>query len=69
MKSLNAKTTHANNCEVLASECTGSESYIKQGTPMDLKIKELKEADTDENPIRVREVNKRRADKNGVKPL
>lgn len=65
---MNAKTKMAN-CEVLASECAGSESYIKQGTPMDLKIKELKEADTDENPIRVREVNKRRNDKVGVKPL
>lgn len=65
---MNAKTKMAN-CEVLASECAGSESYIKQGTPMDLKKKELQEADTDENPIRVREVNKRRNDKVGVKPL
>lgn len=62
-----AKTKIAN-CEVL--ECdAASAGYIKQGTPMDLKIKELKEADTDENPVRVREVNKRRAQKPNVKPL
>jgi hypothetical protein len=65
---MNAKTKQAN-CEVLASECTGSESYHKISTPMDLRIRESKEADTDENPVRVREVNKRRADKTGVRPL
>ena len=65
---MNAKTKIAN-CEVLASECTGSESYHKVSTPMDLKRRELKEADTDENPVRVREVNKRRNDKVGVKPI
>jgi hypothetical protein len=64
---MNAKTKQAN-CELLASESTGSESYHKVSTPTDLKLRELKEADTDENPVRVREVNRRRADKTGVRP-
>jgi hypothetical protein len=68
MKSLNVKTTHANNCPVLGVDASSAD-YIKQSTAMDLKIKELKEADTDENQVRVREVNRRRADRNGVRPL
>lgn len=67
---MNAKTKLAN-CEVLASECSGSESYIKQSTPMDLKKQELadnKLINPDEDPVRVREVNRRRADKE-VKPV
>ena len=56
-----------NNCRVLGT--SADVDYVKQSTPMDLKKKELREADTDENPVRVREVNKRRNDKVGVKPL
>lgn len=56
-----------NNCKVLGT--SSDVDYVKQSTPMDLKKKELQEADTDENPVRVREVNKRRAQKSDVKPL
>ena len=58
---MNAKTKEAN-CRVL--ECdAASADYVKQSSPLDLKRRELKEADTDENPVRVREVNKRRIQK------
>lgn len=55
------------NCPVMSPT---DASHVSVKTPMDLKIKELKEADTDENPVRVREVNKRRTEKSGsVKPI
>ena len=56
------------NCPVLGIDAASAD-YVKVATPLDLKKKELQEADTDENPVRVREVNKRRNDKVGVKPL
>lgn len=67
---MNAKTKIAN-CEVLASECTGSESYHKVSTPMDLKKKEFADnalTNPDENPARAREVNRRRI-QDKVKPI
>ena len=48
------------NCPVLS---TTDASHVSVKTPFDLKRRELKEADTDENPVRVREVNKRRIQK------
>ncbi len=67
MKSVNAKTT-LSNCEVLGTDAEQA-SHVSVKTPMDLKIRDLREADTDENPVRVREVNKRRVNKTGVRPL
>ena len=62
---MNARTKIAN-CAVLNTE---NDSHVTRQTPLDTKRKELREADTDENPVRVREVNRRRADKTGVRPL
>jgi hypothetical protein len=39
----NAKTKLAN-CDVLASECTGSENYIKRQTPFQTKKAEISES-------------------------
>ena len=64
---MNAKTKVAN-CEVLGTNADQA-SHVSQSTPLDCKRRELQEADIDENPVRVREVNRRRADKTGVRPL
>jgi hypothetical protein len=64
---MNAKMKQAN-CELLASDSTGSENYIRKQTPLDTKRRDLLEADTDENPVRVREVNRRRKSES-VRPL
>ena len=69
---MNAKTKIAN-CDVLASECTGSEGWLKVATPFELKKSELadnKLVNPDENPARAREVNRRRIEKTeSVKPV
>ena len=69
---MNAKTKVAN-CEVLSSECTGNENWLKVATPFDLKKKELADnslVNPDENPARAREVNRRRIEKTeSVKPV
>jgi len=56
------------NCKVLGTDADQA-SHVSQSTPMDLKKSEQREANTDENLVRVREVNRRRADKTGVRPL
>jgi len=67
MKFIDAKTILAN-CDVLGTDAAQA-SHVSQSTPLDCKRRELREANTDENPVRVREVNRRRADRNGVRPL
>ena len=65
MKPITAKTVQAN-CRVLDTE---NDSHVTRQTPLDTKRRDLREVNTDENPVRVREVNRRRADKTGVRPL
>ena len=65
MKPITAKTAQAN-CSVLDTE---NDLHVTRQTPLDTKRRDLKEANTGENPVRVREVNRRRADKTGVRPL
>jgi hypothetical protein len=67
MKSVDAKTA-LGNCELLGTDADQA-SYVLRSTPLDCKRRDLHEANTDENPVRVREVSRRRVDKTGVRPL
>jgi hypothetical protein len=66
---MNAKTKQAN-CELLASESTGSESYIRKQTPLDTKRRELAEKELI-NPDESRERSRKTASKRrgAVRPL
>ena len=67
---MNAKMKQAN-CELLASDSTGSENYIRKQTPLDTKRREIADRELtnpDENPVRVRETARRRK-ADSVRPL
>jgi len=67
MKSVNAKTT-LSNCEVLGTDADQA-SHVSQSTHSIASAASYARRNTDENPVRVREVSRRRADKTGVRPL
>lgn len=68
---MNAKTKQAN-CELLASESTGSEDYIRRQTPLDTKRREIADREltnADENQGRVKSTASKRKNQDSVRPL